>query len=101
MSFDALKASDVTTKKQSVDIKVGDKSFHFTAKEISYLQRLHLASIQQSGGDVFSQMIVYSIVDEDGKHMSMQQARQLASEHAETFFLAASQVNAQEEAEKN
>jgi hypothetical protein len=101
MSFDALKAADVTPKKKEVKIKVGENTYKFTAKEIPYLQRLHLASIQQSGGDAFTQLIVYSIVDQDGKHMSVDQANGLSPEHAEAFFVAASEVNAQGQEEKN
>lgn len=101
MSFDALKAADVTPKKKEVKIKVGENTYKFTAKEIPYLQRLHLASIQQSGGDAFTQLIVYSVVDEAGKHMTLEQASGLSSEHAEVFFVAASEVNAQEVKEKN
>jgi len=101
MSFDALKAADVTPKKKEVKIKVGETTYKFTAKEIPYLQRLHLASIQQAGGDAFTQLIVHSIVDEKGAHMSIDQANALSKEHAESFFVAASEVNAQEAGEKN
>lgn len=100
MSFDELKSA--TAKKvEKVTIESGDKKFYFTANEITYIQRLHLASIQQAGGDALTQMIVYSIKDEQGRHMTLAQAEQLADEPAQAFFMAASKVNAGEEAEKN
>lgn len=101
MSFDALTAADVTPKIKEVPITVGDKTYKFTAHEIGYLQRLHLSSIQRSGGDPFTQLIVYSIKDESGKHMTVNQAIQLPDDAAEKFFVAASEVNNQEVDEKN
>lgn len=101
MSFDDLVASDATPKKKEVKIKLGDKTYSFTATEVTYLQRLNLASISQSGGDPFTQLIVFSIVDEHGKHMSLAQAQALADEHAEALFVAASEVNTQSDKEKN
>lgn len=101
MSFDALKAADVTAKKKEVVIQVGENSYVFTATEISYMQRLNLAAIQHAGGDAFTQLMIYSIVDADGRHMSAQQANALAPEHAEKLFVAATEVNQQDTTEKN
>lgn len=93
MSFDALKSSDITRKIKDIEIKVGENTLKFQAKEISYLQRMHIAHAQKSGGDPFVQLLVYSIVDEAGKHMSPEQAAQLSDIHALQFFTAASEVN--------
>ena len=101
MSFDALKASDVTKKSEEVKIKIGDKEYKFQANEIGYLQRLNLATLQKSGGDSFTQLIVYSITDENGFHMTLEQARALHDDHAEAFFVAAAKVNRQEDGPKN
>lgn len=101
MSFDILKSTDVRRKTKEVKISVNGNDYTFFAKEITYLQRLHLASLQQAGSDVFSQLVVYSITDVDGKHMTTQQAEALAPEHAEILFVAASDVNKPESVEKN
>ena len=101
MSFDALLAADVTPKTKEVPIKIGDTVHKFTAHEIGYLQRLHLSAIQKSGRDPFTQLIVYSIRDEVGAGMTLKQAISLPNEIAEKFFIASSEVNKQEEVEKN
>jgi hypothetical protein len=100
MSFDALKKSDVTKKTKDVLLKVGDVEYKFKANEISYLQRLNIASAQANGGDPFSLLLVYSIVDQDGNHMTVEQAQALDSSHAEALFLAASEVNKTEDKKK-
>ena len=101
MSFDELKKSDYSPKKKEISIKVGDKELKFVATECTYLQRLHLAAIQQSGEDSYSQLIVYSITDEQGKHMTSSQAQSLSPEHQEIFFVAAASVNSQLEEKKS
>ena len=93
MSFDELKAVDVTAKVKDIEIAVGEKTLRFKAKEISILQRMHIAQAQKNGGDPFVQLIVYSIVDEDGKHMTHAQASALADAHAVIFFAAAAEIN--------
>lgn len=101
MSFDALVNSNLNAKKKDISFEVAGKKVSFTANEISYLQRLNLSVIQQSGGDAFTQLVVYSIKDEQGKHMTFEQAQGLSEEHAQAFFVAASEVNKQETEEKN
>lgn len=100
MSFAELQKSNYVAKKEEIIIRVDDRDLRFFANEISYLQRLNLASIQSNGGDSYSQLVVYSITDEDGKHMTAEQAQGLSPEHSEIFFLAAAKVNAQEEDKK-
>lgn len=100
MSFDDLKKADVTPKREEIKIKSGDKDLVFYANEISYLQRLNLAGIQATGGDSYSQLVVYSITDQDGKHMTIEQAQGLSDEHAEIFFVAAAKVNNQDAKKK-
>lgn len=100
MSFEALQSSDYTAKKEEILIKVGDKEIKFTANEISYLQRLHVAAIQDQGGDAYSQLVAYSIQDPEGKHMNLDQVRKLGPEHAQVFFIAAARVNKQDDKKK-
>lgn len=101
MSFDELKGADVTPKKKDIDISVDDKLLKFTANEISYLQRLNLATIQNNGGDPFTSLVVYSIKDENGKHMTFEQAKSLKEEHIRLFLSAANEVNYADTTEKN
>lgn len=101
MSFDVLKQSDVTRKKEEVKIKVGEKEYKFYANEIGYLDRLQLAAVSHTGGNGFTHLIVHSITDENGQKMTVDQANQLSPEHAELFFNAAAKVNKQEAQEKN
>jgi hypothetical protein len=100
--FDDLFKSDVQPKTEEVKLKVGEKTLTFTANEISYLQRLHLSQLQSQGGEAFTQLIVYSITDADGQHMTREQANRLPSEYAEQLFIAATKVNSGEvKTEKN
>src|SRR5690606_29729571 len=93
MSFDELLNSDYTPKREEVIIKSGDKEYKFFANEISYLQRINLSSIQHVGGDSYTHLVMYSIADEDGKHMTLEQASKLPPEYAEKLFVAAAKVN--------
>lgn len=96
MSFENIISSDVVRKKK--EVVIGEYKFY--ANELTYPQRLHLAILQQGGGDSFTQMIVYSITDKDGKRMTIEQASKLSDEHAAAFFIAATDVNGAD-AEKN
>lgn len=91
--FDALFDSSKQPKKKDIEIDVSGNKLKFTANEISYLQRLHLSQIQSAGGDAYSKLIEYSIVDKDGFKMSTEQVNSLPQEYAEKFFLAATEVN--------
>lgn len=95
MSFDKLVDANVVKKSKEVVIKHKDGDLVFTANEISYAQRLQLAIIQNSGGDSFSQLVVFSIKDKDGNHMKLEQAQSLPEEYFQPLFVAASEVNAQ------
>lgn len=97
MSFDKLKKSSYSAKSQEVVIESGGDKITFHAKELSYLQRLDLSTIKESGGDFYSHLVVMSIVDQDGKHMTLDQCSSLDPEIQEKFFLAAAKVNAQEQ----
>lgn len=105
MSFDKLKASSYEKKCEDIEIVVKNEDatdvvLKFQAKEISYLQRLKLAEIQHKGNEAFTHLIVFSIVDEKGKHMTFEQAESLSPEYQEKFFLAAARVNAVDEEKK-
>lgn len=101
MSFDALKAADVSLRKKDIVIKVGESSYTFTAKEMTYLQRLHLSAVQNAGDDTFSQIIAYCIYDSAGKQMTVRQANELSEDHANIFLNAATEVNGAVDPEKN
>lgn len=101
MSFSDIINSDVQRRKKEVVIKVGDKEHKFYANELTYPQRLSIAVIEKNGGDAFGQMILFSITDKDGAHMSLDQVSRLSDEHAASFFFAATEVNRVEDEEKN
>lgn len=93
MSFDALKASDVTRRKKPILLKVADKEYTFYAVEMTAVQRSHVHALVQQNLDFGSQMIIYSIVDEHGRRMVRDQLDQLAPEYIEEFLLAVFEVN--------
>lgn len=100
--FDALFESNVQPKSEEVVIDANGKKITFTAKEISYLERLHLSALSTSGSSPYAQLITYSIVDADGNRMTLQQANSLPHEYAEKLFIAATKVNSQQvKTEKN
>lgn len=99
MSFDALTA-DYAPKKEAVVISHGGKDYTFHAVEISYLAQQNIAFSRSRGDDWLADMVAASIVDENGKHMSRDQALKLSKEHAEKFLEAALRIN-KEEQEKN
>lgn len=96
MSFEELKQRDYTAKKKELSFDIGGKKVNFTANEISYIQKIHLSTMQARGEDAYTQLIVYSIKDEAGRGMTLEQAAGLDSEYAEAFFIAAAEVNAQD-----
>lgn len=100
MSFEELAKSNYAPKTEEVKIKHGDKDFVFTANEISFLQRLNLSGLQSVGGDSYSQLVVYSIKDQDGRHMTLNQVQSLHPDIQEKFFVAAARVNSAEDAKK-
>lgn len=86
MSFEELVDSSKTLKSKAFTIKKADKSFSFTANELSYTRRVKLAGLEQTGEDVLLHWIVLSIKDEAGKHMSIEQAEKLPDEVKERFI---------------
>lgn len=100
MSFSELANANYAPKREEVKIKVGDRELVFHANEISYLQRLNLYAIKSIGGDSYTQLVVYSITDQDGKHMTLDQAEKLSPDIQEKFFVAATKVNSSEDSKK-
>lgn len=98
--FEELAKSDYAPKRKEVLIKHGEKSYTFHANELPYLQRIALYGTQSSGGDSFSQLVIASITDPDGKRMTMEQLRKLPEAIQEQFFVAAAEVNSQVEDKK-
>lgn len=100
MSFAELAKDSYARKTKEVKVKTGGgKELVFTATEISYLQRVALGVLSAQGGDVYTQLIVYSIHDQDGKYMTLDQAAKLSPEHQEVFYLAALDVNKVEDSQ--
>jgi NAD-specific glutamate dehydrogenase len=100
MGFNDLIQAGYAAKKEEVLVTVGDKEVTFYANEITHLQRLNISVLQNSGADFYTQLVVYSITDENGQHMTKEQAAALPPEYAEKFFIAAAKVNAKDEQEK-
>lgn len=96
MSFEELSKSTYAPKKS--EFKVSEHTFFAT--EISYLQRLNISAVQQSGGDYYSLLVVYSITDKGGNHMTLDLLNGLPPEYQEQFFIEAAKVNTQEEVKK-
>lgn len=102
MSFKDLAAAHVARRKQTVTIKLEDgREVTFHANEISYLQRIELGiSRATDGGNMHLGLVALSITDEEGKHMTLEQAQGLSDEHQEVFYRAALDVNFLEEKAK-
>lgn len=94
MSFSELTQNSAAKRKKEFSVKFADKDYIFFANEISYFQKLQLAALTQEGKEAFTQMIVLSITDKDGKNMTKEQAIALPNEIAEKFIIEASEVNA-------
>lgn len=102
MSFDKITA-DYQPRKKEVKISSGGVDYTFTAKEISYLANQEILIRRTQELPFLAHLIVASIVDQDGKSMSLAQAERLSAEHAEILLAAAFEVNkvGKEESEKN
>jgi hypothetical protein len=100
MSFKELAEAAVARRKKEVKIKLKEgKELLFFANEISFLQRVELGILtggKASGDEVHTNLVAMSITDEDGKHMTPEQAAALSSEHQEVFYRAALDVNSLE-----
>lgn len=101
MSFDKIIVKDYAPKTERVEIEVGDETLVFTAKELPFVQRLMIDAIRQQGQDHVSRLLVLSVTDSDGKHMTEDQAASLPPEYALPLVTAALKVNAAEDVEKN
>lgn len=94
MSFAELAKAAVARRKKDVPIKMPDgREIVFQANEISFIDRVELGLASRSDGDVNTRLIVLSITDPSGNHMTMEQARNLSNEHQEVFYRAALDVS--------
>lgn len=101
MSFDKLIPQDARKKSKEVEFDVAGEKVFFTAHEISALDRIALAVLQQGDKNFVTGLVVASIVDQHGKKMSLEQASKLPDEIAAKFFAAAMEVNYADKTEKN
>lgn len=107
MSFSELIESNFIPKEKDVVIKLNEgtpeeKELKFKAVEMSATHRLVVHSAKMSSEDYVSELIVGSIVDPDGKKMTVEQARSLPEKYAALFFIAACEVNFEgSQSEKN
>ena len=102
MSFSELAKASVARRKKDVTITMpdgGELVFH--ANEISYLDRVSLGVSSLKDGDINTRLIVMSITDADGNHMTMDQALKLSDEHQEVFYRAALDVNKLEDGKES
>lgn len=93
MSFDKLLSSSVSKKTKTVTLESGGEKLVFTAHELTMTQRIRLTQINTEGGDTFLHWIVFSIVDQEGKHMTVDQAALLPDDVMEKFLDAVLSVN--------
>lgn len=94
MSFEALlKEKSFVTQEKLIEIKAGDQVLKFKAHKLRWSDGLNLAMASRGEKDVFAMQIAMSVTDEDGKHMSYDQALQLSDEHFQIFFNAVQEVN--------
>lgn len=96
MSFDKITKSDVVRKKQ--EIEVGEYKFY--ANELNFPERLAL-SVSPNVSEQFTALIVNSITDQDGTHMTREQALNLPDEVFDKFLAVALELNKVEKTEKN
>lgn len=100
MSFDQLTKDSVSKKKLEVVITSNGKKLVFYANELTMTQRIRLAGLDKEGGDTFLQWVVFSITDQDGKSMTMEQAQSLPDEVLTKFFEAVMKVSETENKDK-
>lgn len=107
MSFSELIESNFIPKEKDVIIKLyegtpEEKELKFKAIELSATKRLQIHSAQMANEDYISELIAGSILDPEGKKMTLQQAVSLPEKYAALFFIAASEVNFEkQDSEKN
>ncbi len=100
MSFSEI-TKDYVAKTAEVLIEHGGKTFKFTAHELSFIASQEIGLKRASGEDWLEHLLVHSIKDENGSHMTADQAKKLSPEHADKFIAAAISVNNAGDAEKN
>ena len=100
MSFDQIINESYKPKREEVVLNAGDVSVTLYATEISYLSFLEISARSQQGTGWFRDLVVASIVDASGKHMTLAQAEALSSDHASALLDAALRVNNKEQVEK-
>lgn len=100
MSFDAIVNSDVRSS-QPKEIEIGGYTFY--ANEIKSYERLHLGTLNALDQEGYSQLVLYSITDQDGKKMTREQLDALNDDVFMKFFNAALEINQVDEvdSEKN
>lgn len=107
MGFSDLIRANYKPIEKEIIIKIGIESeqreLKFKAIEISYGQRTMVLASRLHGEDWASELIVASIIDEERKHMTFEQARALENKHFDQFFNNACLVNfpKEEDSEKN
>lgn len=100
MSFDQLTKDSVSKKREEIVINSGGKKLVFYANELTITQRIRLKTLNDQGGDTFLYWVVFSIVDQDGKHMSIEQAEALSDDVMDKFLSAAMNVSSVGEVKK-
>lgn len=100
MSFAEI-TKDYSPKTQEVLIEVNGNVYKFIAHEMSFLASQEIGLKQTNGENWLEHLLVNSIKDEQGNHMSADQAQRLSPEHADKFIAAAVAVNSRGESEKN
>lgn len=101
MSFSEI-TKDYSARTEQIVIEFGGKEYKFIAKQLPYI-RIQEIGIREMNGDAghLRDLIVSSIVDEVGDHMTIEQANALPDDVATKMLLAALRVNNAGTAEKN
>lgn len=80
MSFDDLVKSDYALKEKVFTVSIGEKKYTFKAVQPAYTERLSIEVAKHRGGDFFLELVLKTIVDQDGNRMSEEQAKKLPDE---------------------
>lgn len=91
MSFDQL--TDATKKREAIEFTVGKGVITLYANQLSYIQKMNISVKFKDTRDLFTPLILMSIVDQDGHHMSENQLNGLSDEVQKKLFNAALNVN--------
>lgn len=96
MSFDKIIQCDVIRKKK--ELEIGEYKFY--ANELNFPERLAL-SVTANVSEQFTTLVINSITDQEGKHMTREQALNLPDDVFDKFLAAALELNKVEQSEKN